>query len=78
MIVRRTILGAYVDMAENAEMQVGILIEDGSLRGDVGAEVPGDKVGIHAGLFGKLANQFAAGRPGVLEQSLAAIGGELR
>src|SRR6516165_1110119 len=77
VIVRSTGFGTPIDVAEYAEMKVGILIKNRAFRIHVGAEVPGHKVPIGARLLGKPANALATGQAGILKQRGPAIGGEL-
>src|SRR5262249_10462057 len=77
VIMRSTSFGALIDVAEYAEMKVGILVKNCAFRIHVRAEVPGNEVPISARLLGKLANVFATGPAGILEQRGPAIGGKL-
>src|SRR5262249_28274172 len=77
VIVRSTSFGALIDVAEYAEMEVGILVKNRAFRIHVGAEVSGHKIPIGARLLGKLANVLATGAAGILEKRGQAIGGKL-
>src|SRR5262249_19346812 len=77
VIVRSAGFGALIDVAEYAEMKVGILVKNRAFRIHVGDEVPGHKVPIGARFLGKLTNAFATGATGILEQRGSAIGGKL-
>ena len=77
MIVRSAGFGALIDVAEYAEMQVGVLVKNRALRIYVGAEVPGNKVPIGARLLSTLADALTTGRAGILEKRGPAIGGKL-
>src|SRR6516225_12461958 len=61
VIVRSAGFGTLIDVAEYAEMKVGILVKNRAFRIHVGAEVPGHKVSIGARLLGKLANALTTG-----------------
>jgi hypothetical protein len=77
MIMRSAGFGALIDVAEYAEMKVGILVKNRAFRIHVGAEVPGNKVRIGARLLGKLAHALATGPARILEKRSPAIGGKL-
>ena len=57
VIVRSANFGALIDVAEYAEMKVGILVKNRAFRIHVGAEVLGNKVPIGARLLGKLTDE---------------------
>jgi len=65
VIVRSANLGPLIDVAEYAEMKVGILVKNLAFRVRVGAEVLADKVLIGARLLGKLADALATGGAGI-------------
>jgi hypothetical protein len=77
MIVRSASFGALIDVAEYAEMKVGILVKNRAFRIHVGAEVPGNKVPIGARLLGKLADALTTGWAGIVKKRGPAIGGKL-
>jgi hypothetical protein len=77
MIVRSAGFGALIDVAEYAEMKVGILVKNRAFRFHVGAKVPRNKVPIGARLLGKLSDALATGPAGILEKCGPAIGGKL-
>jgi hypothetical protein len=77
VIVRSTSFGALIDVAENAEMKVGILVKNRAFRIHIGAEVPSNEVPIGTRLLGTLANVLATGPAGILEKRSPAIGGKL-
>src|SRR5215472_9249842 len=52
VIVRSTSFGALIDVAEYAEMKVGILVKNCAFRIHVRAEVPGNEVPISARFLG--------------------------
>src|SRR5580693_6009870 len=52
MIVRSASSGALIDVAEYAEMKVGVLVKNRAFRIHVRAQVPGNKVPIGARLLG--------------------------
>src|SRR5215470_14996676 len=67
VIVRSAGFGALIDVAEYAEMKVGILVKNRAFRIHVRAEVPGNKVPIGARFLSKLADALASGPAGILE-----------
>jgi hypothetical protein len=77
VIVGSAGFGTLIDVAEYAEMKVGIFVKYRAFRIHVGAEVPGNEVPIGARLLGKLANLLATVPPGILEKRGPAIGGKL-
>jgi hypothetical protein len=77
MIVRSASFGALIDVAEYAEMKVGILVKNRAFRIHVEAEVPGNKVPIGARLHGKFADALTTRPASILEKRRSAIGGKL-
>jgi hypothetical protein len=73
MIMRRAGIGALIDVAEYAEMKVGVLVKNRAFRIHLGAKVLGNKVLIGARLLGKLADALAAGPAGILQKRGPAI-----
>ena len=77
MIVRLAVLRPFINVRENAEMQIRILIEDLSLAIRIRTEVLGDELRIGASALRVLAHQLATARAGIFEQGCPAIGREL-
>src|SRR5947208_1896492 len=76
VIVRLAFLGALIDMAEDAEAELGILVENLPLR-PVLRQVLTDELRIGARLLDESADLFAALGPGLGGEDAVTIGGEL-
>src|SRR5215471_4904624 len=76
MVVRLALFRSVVDMAENAEPELGILIEDFAFRVVV-AQVLADEAFVDAGLLDEFADLFAAFRTRIGDQGVMTIGCEL-
>src|SRR5690242_3969673 len=76
VIVRLAFLGALIDMAEDAEAELGILVENLPLRPGLG-QVLTDELRIGARLLDESADLFAALGPGLGGEDAVTIGREL-
>ena len=72
MIMRRAVLRALVNMAKNAETQIGIFIKNRPFDLHIRAEMLNYKLGISACFFSILADQLPTRPTGILQQCCTA------
>ena len=65
MIVGRALLGAEIDVGQDAEAELGVLVEDLPGHGIVGAEMAGHKVLVDENVLQSPAHPFHAVRAGI-------------
>jgi hypothetical protein len=76
MIVRRALLGAIIDMPEDAKTEFRVFIKDLAV-GTVIGQVLGDEIRVGTGLLHQLANLLAAVRTGIGGKGAVTVGREL-
>ena len=67
--MRRANLRPFVDMAKNAEMEIGIFIKDRPFDLSIWAEMLGYKLWISAGIFGVMGTSSRPAEPGSLSSA---------
>src|SRR5437016_14400157 len=76
MVVRLALLGARVDVGENAEAELRVLVQDLALRHAV-AEMPGDECLVLQDLLDERAHLLATPGPGFRREDAVTGGREL-